>query len=120
MTATIKITPVRKSIRVKADQAHARVLDRQLAGRRFVVGDALTLADFSLGATMNLADAASFPTAPYGKITRWYASLRALPAWDAGSAARRRQPRPDQDQYRAFPGVLGNGIASRTLESPVT
>jgi hypothetical protein len=24
------------------------------------------------------------------------------------------------DQYRAFPGVLGNGIASRTLARPVT
>jgi glutathione S-transferase len=60
----------------------ARVLDRQLAGRKFVVGDALTLADFSLGATMNLADAAGFPVAPYGEIERWYATLRALPAWE--------------------------------------
>ena len=60
----------------------ATVLDRQLAGRKFVVGDALTLADFSLGATMNLADAACFPIAPYGEIKRWYAALRALPAWE--------------------------------------
>ncbi len=60
----------------------AKVLDRQLAGRKFVVGDALTLADFSLGAAMNLADAASFPIAPYGEIKRWYATLRALPAWE--------------------------------------
>ena len=60
----------------------ARVLDRQLAGGQFVVGDALTLADFSLGATMNLADAACFPLAPYGEIKRWYAILRALPAWE--------------------------------------
>jgi glutathione S-transferase len=59
----------------------AKVLDGQLKGKRFVTGDALTLADFCLGAPMNLADMARFPLEPYGEIKRWYASLRALPAW---------------------------------------
>src|SRR5262245_49112257 len=36
-----------------------------------------------------------------------------------GQTKRRRQ-RTDASQYRALPGVLGNGMASRTLESPVT
>jgi glutathione S-transferase len=39
----------------------AKVLDGQLKGKRFVTGDALTLADFSLGAPMNFADTARFP-----------------------------------------------------------
>ena len=60
----------------------AKVLDQQLKGRKFVIGDTLTLADFSLGAAMNLADAARFPVSPYGEIKRWYATLRALPAWE--------------------------------------
>ena len=60
----------------------AKVLDQQLKGRKFVIGDTLTLADFSLGATMNLAEAARFPVSPYGEIKRWYATLRALPAWE--------------------------------------
>jgi glutathione S-transferase len=59
----------------------AKVLDDHLKGRTFVVGDRLTIADFSLGASMNLADMARFPIAPYAEIKRWYASLRALPAW---------------------------------------
>jgi glutathione S-transferase len=59
----------------------AKVLDGQLKGRKFVTGDALTLADFSLGAPLNLADMARFPLEPYGEIRRWYATLRALPAW---------------------------------------
>jgi glutathione S-transferase len=46
-----------------------------------VTGDTLTLADFSIGAAMNLAEMAHFPVAPYGAIKRWYAGLRALPAW---------------------------------------
>jgi glutathione S-transferase len=60
---------------------NAKVLDDQLKGKRFVMGDTLTLADFSLGASMNLADMARIPVEPYGEIKRWYASLRALPAW---------------------------------------
>lgn len=59
----------------------AKVLDGQLHGRKWVTGDALTLADFSLGAAMNLAEMARFPIEPYGEIRRWHGTLRALPAW---------------------------------------
>ena len=59
----------------------AAVLNSQLKGKRFVTGDALTLADFSLGSVMNFAEMAHYPVEPYGEIKRWYATLRALPAW---------------------------------------
>jgi glutathione S-transferase len=59
----------------------AEVLNGQLKGKRFVTGDALTLADFSLGPPMNFAEMAHYPIEPYGEIKRWYATLRALPAW---------------------------------------
>ena len=59
----------------------AKVLDGQLRERKFVLGDTLTLADFSLGAVMNLAEVAHFPIEPYGEIKRWFATLSALPAW---------------------------------------
>jgi glutathione S-transferase len=59
----------------------AKVLDGQLKGKKFVTGDMLTLADFSLGPAMNLAEMAHYPVAPYSEIKRWYASLSALPAW---------------------------------------
>jgi len=59
----------------------AQVLDGQLKGRKFVTGDTLTVADFSLGAPMNYAEMALFPVEPYSEIKRWYGSLRALPAW---------------------------------------
>jgi glutathione S-transferase len=58
-----------------------KVLDGQLKGKKFVTGDHLTLADFSLGAALNLAEIAHFPIEPYGEIRRWFAGLRALPAW---------------------------------------
>jgi glutathione S-transferase len=59
----------------------AKVLDDQLRNKRFVLGERLTLADFSLGAAMNLAEAAHFPVYPYGEIKRWHATLLAVPAW---------------------------------------
>jgi len=59
----------------------AKVLDGELQGRKFVTGDALTVADFSLGAALNLAQPAHYPIDPYGNIKRWFAGLSALPAW---------------------------------------
>jgi glutathione S-transferase len=60
----------------------AQVLEGQLEGRTFVAGETLTLADFSLGAPMNLAELAGFPVGAYGEINRWYGMLRALPSWE--------------------------------------
>jgi glutathione S-transferase len=59
----------------------AAVLNGQLQGRKFVTGDTLTLADFSLGSAMFIAEAARYPVEPYDDIKRWYATLSALPAW---------------------------------------
>jgi len=59
----------------------AKVLDAQLRGKPFVTGDVLTVADFALGAPMNLADMARFPIERYHEIRRWHDTLRALPAW---------------------------------------
>lgn len=60
---------------------YAGILDRQLGGRKWVIGDSLTVADFSLGAWMAYAGPAGFPLDGYPEITRWYAGLAALPAW---------------------------------------
>ena len=59
----------------------AKVLDGQLAGKSYVTGGSLTLADFSLGAAMNLAESAHYPIEPYGEIKRWFKTLSALPTW---------------------------------------
>jgi glutathione S-transferase len=59
----------------------AAVLDGQLKGRKYVTGDALTLADFSLGAPLHYATQGRFPLEPYAEIRRWHASLMGLPAW---------------------------------------
>jgi glutathione S-transferase len=65
----------------------AKVLDGQLQKRTFVTGDTLTLADFSLGSALNLAEVARYPLQPYGAIKRWHGELMALPAWRQTLAA---------------------------------
>jgi glutathione S-transferase len=59
----------------------AKVLNGQLKGRSFILGETLTAADFSLGSAMNIAHIAHFPVESYGEILRWHGNLKALPAW---------------------------------------
>ncbi len=65
----------------------AKVLDAQLKGRSFVVGTALTVADFSIGAPLNFSQTAQLPLGPYEAIRRWYGDLMAIPAWRKSIAA---------------------------------
>jgi glutathione S-transferase len=59
----------------------AAVLDAHLKGREYIAGDKLTVADFSIGAPLNLSAPAQLPVAGYAEIRRWHASLSELPAW---------------------------------------
>jgi len=65
----------------------AAVLNQQLAGRKWLLGDTLTIADFSIGAPLIMAEAARLPLADYPEIRRWYAQLAALPAWKKAAVA---------------------------------
>ena len=59
----------------------AAVLDAHLKGREYITGDKLTVADFSIGAPLNLAAPAQLPVSGYAEIRRWHANLSELPAW---------------------------------------
>jgi glutathione S-transferase len=59
----------------------AAVLDEHLKGRRHIVGDGLTVADFAVGAFLPHATEAKIPVDRFPEINRWYAGLEALPAW---------------------------------------
>jgi glutathione S-transferase len=63
--------------------ATARVLDAHLEGRQTVVGDAITLADYTLGANLHYQPVCPFPLAPYPNIRRWKAHIDSDPAWNA-------------------------------------
>jgi glutathione S-transferase len=59
----------------------ARVLNDHLRGRKYLVGDALTIADFSVAVTLPYADKAKIPIAEFTEIERWHGQLNELPAW---------------------------------------
>jgi glutathione S-transferase len=55
------------------------VLERQLTGRRWLVGDKVTLADIALFAYTHVADEAGYRLADYPAICAWIANFKALP-----------------------------------------
>lgn len=59
----------------------AAVLDHCLEGREFLVDDHVTLADFSVAATLGYAEPARMPWDEFSNIKKWYVNLETLDAW---------------------------------------
>ena len=59
----------------------AAVLDGELKGKKWLLGDQLTVADFGVAASLPDAAAAKLPLQGFGEIERWHNSLMDLPAW---------------------------------------
>jgi glutathione S-transferase len=72
----------------------AAVLDDHLAGRRWLVGEAPTVADFAVAATLPWAAESRIPLGDYPAVARWHDRLNAIDAW--------REPYPTE---RAFATV---------------
>lgn len=65
----------------KAFHQAAPVLNAHLETRKFVTGDDLTLADFSIGGSFSFAEVAGMPWDKYTHIKAWWGRLNELPAW---------------------------------------
>jgi glutathione S-transferase len=59
----------------------ARVLDKHLATRQWLVGDAVSLADYAVVAPLMYKEKAQLPLADYPHLLAWFERIRALPAW---------------------------------------
>lgn len=55
------------------------VLERGLTGRRWLVGDSVTLADIALFAYTHVADEAGYRLAEFPAISAWIAAFKSLP-----------------------------------------
>jgi glutathione S-transferase len=65
-----------------ADLAEAaRVLDKHLATRQWLVGDAVSLADYAVVAPLMYKEKAHLPLDDYPHLLAWFERIRALPAW---------------------------------------
>lgn len=59
----------------------AAVLSDHLRGRKYILGDTLTVADFAVGITLPYAEKANIPVKEFPEVERWYARLNELPGW---------------------------------------
>ena len=57
------------------------MLDDALRGRRWLTGDAVTIADFSIGAWVPAARLLELPIEKFPEVGRWYDGLASLPGW---------------------------------------
>jgi glutathione S-transferase len=65
----------------EAFNREARMLDAHLAKHPYLVGTAVTLADFSAAAPLVYAKEGELPVAPYAHLRDWSARVLGLPAW---------------------------------------
>lgn len=61
--------------------ALAAILDEHLAGRPYICGAELTLADLAIAAPLGHAVPARLPLEPYTHVRRWLGHLEPLDAW---------------------------------------
>jgi glutathione S-transferase len=57
------------------------VLDAHLAGRDWICGDALSLADFAIAAPFAATVPAKLPVGELSHLQRWFAAVQRLEAW---------------------------------------
>ena len=65
----------------EAFNKEAQTLDAHLATHKYLVGDALTLADFAVAAPLFYAKQAEMPVGPYSHLRGWFERVSALPSW---------------------------------------
>ena len=66
----------------------AAVLNTALRNKTWLVGEQLTIADFSIGQLVPSAERSGLPIGEFAEIVRWYSGLMALPAWEKAVTAK--------------------------------
>jgi glutathione S-transferase len=57
------------------------MLDGHLRGQNYLVGNALTIADFAVAAPLFYAQQAALALEPYAHMRAWFARVSGLPCW---------------------------------------
>jgi glutathione S-transferase len=89
--AVLGLGPPDPAFVARGEQNFARfatVLNDSLKGKKWLIGDQLTIADFSVGAFVPSARRMELPVRNFPEIVRWYEGLAALPPWQDALAAK--------------------------------
>ncbi len=62
-------------------RTYAAVLDQHLEGRKWLLGDRISYADFRVATPLPFAEGAGLPLAEFPQVQRWHEQLWALDAW---------------------------------------
>ena len=79
--AEIKPEPREALAKFNGGIAALEAMERRLAGREFLVGDSLTIADLALYAYTHVADEAGFELARVPAISAWLERIAAIPGY---------------------------------------
>jgi glutathione S-transferase len=71
-------------------RGYAAILDDHLRGKRWLLGDSLTLADFSVAGVLPFAEGSHMPLREFADVSRWNDQLNAIEAWRNPYPARQR------------------------------
>lgn len=74
-------------------RSYAGILNDHLRGKRWLLGDSLTLADFSVAGVLPFAEGSRMPVGEFPEVSRWNDQLNAIEAW--------RNPYPARQQNAA-------------------
>jgi len=80
----LNLGPADPAAVAKATEAfnkEAKMLDAHLSKQKYLVGNALTIADFAVAAPLFHAQGAAMPLAPYANVQNWFGSVAELPCW---------------------------------------
>lgn len=78
---------------LRAINRYTSVLDEHLRTRQFVVGDALTLADFDLAAPLSHIPRTQAPFLEYPHVAAWYERVNNIVAWQVTGLEQERRIR---------------------------
>ena len=84
--AVLGLGPPDPAFIARGEQNFARfaaVLNDSLKGKTWLVGERLTIADFSIAGFVPSGERMALPVEKFPEILRWYKRLAALPAWRA-------------------------------------
>jgi glutathione S-transferase len=79
----------REAWRVERGEAALDLMDRQLAGRSWLVGETMAIADIALLAYTRLAHEGGFDLGPRGNVRAWIARCEDVLGWSRQRAERR-------------------------------
>ncbi len=73
--------PVAVNEALEAFRRWAKVLDDHLADRTWLVGDSMTVADFSVAMALPYAEEARMPLGEFANVHRWHDRLNEIESW---------------------------------------